>query len=235
MIYDIILAAIFILFLLWGIRSGAAKSLVGLGIAFLSYTGGTFLGKLISTAIYRDVIKPTVHDTVVTTVNDFSHQTLSDAMSKLDFSSIDFLGIQDTVKGIITDRLNGPIEEISANAGETAVSVSEPIVIGVMSFFITIFCFFVIYVLLSWFVKPLILKVFQLPVIRQVDMLLGGVLGLVEALLLVCMLAYLLKLVIPQITTDIWLLKEETIYKSFIFKLFYDGNIFTTFASWLKI
>ena len=82
---------------------------------------------------------------------------------------------------------------------------------------------------------PLLLKVFRLPVIRQIDMVLGGVLGAAEAFLLICMLAYLLKLVIPQITTDLPLLQEETIYKSFIFKHLYDGNIFSTFASWLSI
>ena len=235
MIYDIILAAIFILFIIIGLRRGAAQSLAGVIAAFISYTGATFLGKLLSVNIYNMILRPTIHDTVVNTVSDFSHQTLDDSLAKIDFSAIDFLNIQDTLKGIVSEKMNQPIEDISVNAGQTAETVVEPIVIGIMSFFITIFLFFLFYVLLRKFIVPLLLKVFKLPVIRQIDMALGVVLGVVEAFLLVCMLAYLLRLIIPQISTDIPLLQEETIYKSFIFKHLYDGNIFSTFASWLNI
>ncbi len=235
MIYDIILFVIFGLFIFFGIRRGAAKSLAGLLVSFVSYSAATFVGKLISVNIYNYILRPTIHDTVVNTVSDFSHQTLQDALDKIDFSNIDFLGIQDPLKGFVSERLNGPIDNISANAGQTAETVVEPIVIGILSFFITIFLFFVFYVLLRKLVVPLLLRVFKLPVIRQLDMILGGVLGIAEAFLLVSMLAYLLKLVIPQISTDVSWLQEPTIYKSFIFKYFYDGNIFSTFTSLLNI
>lgn len=235
MIYDIILAVIFILFVVFGIRRGAAKTLAGLLMSFVSYTAATFLGKLLSVNIYNYILRPTIHDTVVSTVSDFSHNTLEDALNKVDFSAIDVLGIQDSLKGIVSDKMNDPIDNISSNAGQTAETVVEPIVIGVMSFFITIFLFFLFYFLLRKFVMPLLLKVFKLPVIKQINALLGGVLGFAEAFLLVSMLAYLLKLVIPQISTDLPMLQESTIYKSYIFKLFYDANMFTVFASWIKL
>lgn len=235
MIYDIILAAIFILFLIWGVHRGAARSLSGLGITFVSYTAATFIGKWISVTFFKNILKPTIHDTVVSSVSDFSHNTLNDALGKFDLGSLDIFGIQDSLKGLVADRMETPIDEISANAGATAEAVVEPIIIGIMSFFVTIFAFILIYVLLSKFLLPLILKVFHLPIIKQVDSVLGGVVGVIEALIVVCMLAYLLKLLIPQIHSNIWLLQEETINKSFIFKKLYDGNIFSMFASWLKI
>ena len=233
MIYDIILVLIFGLFIFIGIRRGAAQSLAGLLAAFVSYTGATFLGKLLSVNIYNLVLRPTIHDTVVTTVSDFSHDTLNDALGKIDFSAIDIFGLQDTLKGAVSNRLEEPIENISANAGQTAETVVEPIVIGIMSFFITIFLFFLFYVLLKKFVVPLLLKVFKIPVIKQINAILGAVIGIIDAFLIVSMLAYLLKLVIPQISTDISMLQESTIYNSFIFKHFYDGNIFSLFASWI--
>lgn len=235
MIYDIIVIAVFILLIVIGIRRGAAKSLSGLLLTFVSYTGATFLGKLISVNIYKYVIQPTVHDTVVNTVSDFSHQTLDDALAKIDIGSFDILDLQDSIKNLVNDKMNAPIENISANAGQTAEAVVEPIVISVMSFFITIFLFFLLYMLLRKLVLPLLLKIFRLPVIRQVDAILGGIIGVVDAFLLISMLAYLLKIVIPQISTEVPMLQESTIYKSFIFKLFYDGSIFSTFASWLTL
>lgn len=237
MVYDIIIALILILCVVIGVRRGAARSLCGLLMSFLAYTAATFLGKWISNLIYQNILRSTIHDTVVNTVSDFSHQTLDDALTKIDLSGIDIfnLGLNDSVKGLVNDKLTQPIENISANAGQTAETVVEPIVIGIMSFFFTILLFIILYVLLRKLVMPLILGLFKLPIIRQLNMILGGVIGVAEAFLIVSMLAYLLKLVIPQISTNVSMLQESTIYNSFIFKLFYDGNIFSTFASWLKI
>lgn len=235
MFYDIILAAIFVLMIFIGVRRGAARSLAGLLLSFASYALATFLGKLLSVNIYNWFIKPTVHNTVVNTVSDFSHDTLQDALGKIDISAIDFLGVQDSLKSSIDNSLSAPIDNISAKAGDTAVAATEPIIIGIISFFITIILFLLIYFLLRRLVLPLILSVFRLPVIKQLNAILGGVIGVINAYLVVSMLAYLLKLVIPQISTDVSLFQESTIYNSFIFKHFYDGNIFSTFASWLHL
>lgn len=245
MIYDIILLAIFGLFIYFGIRKGAAKSLANLLLTFVSYVGATFLGKMISVRFYELVLRPTIHDTVVNTVYDFSNDSLNSALDKLDLSGLNFnvwgqdINLGDSAEGLIRsgvhDKLSGTIDGISDNAGQTAVTVVEPIVIGIMAFFLTIFLFFVIWILLRKFVMPLLLKVFKLPIIKQVNMILGGVIGAVEAFLLVSMLAYLLRLIVPQVTTETYLLRESTIYNSFIFKYLYDGNIFSTFASWLQI
>lgn len=235
MIYDIITLVIFGLLIFIGIRRGAAKSLAGLFLSFVSYTAATFVGKLISVNFYNHVLSQTIHDTVSNTVSDFSQSSLQNALDQIDISSIDIFGIQDSLKSAVTNGLSEPINTISASAGQTAEAVVEPIVIGIMTFFITIFLFFLVYALLRRLILPLVLRVFRFPVIRQVDAVLGGVVGAVGAFLLVSMLAYLLKLMIPQVSTDVSWLNESTIYNSFIFKLFYNGNIFTMFASWLHI
>ena len=235
MVYDIILLAIVILFVIIGVRKGAAASLAGMLTAFVSYTAATFFGKLIAVNVYQLFLRQTIHDTVTNGVSAFGTETLNDSLNSMDFSSIDFFGVQDGLKSWVGDQMTEPIADISNSAGQTAETVMEPIVVSILSFFITIILFFIIWILLRKLVMPLVLKVFKIPVIKQVNALLGGVIGLVEAVLLACMLAYLLRLIIPQISTDFWLLKEETIYSSFIFKHLYDGNIFSMFASWLTV
>lgn len=245
MIYDIILVVILGLFVFFGVRRGAAKSIVSLLLSFVAYVGATFLGKLVSVKIYQLILKPTIHDNVVKTVSDFSNNTLNDGLSKLDLSGLNFSafghdfnlgdGAESVIRSGVKEKMTGTIDSISSNAGQTAIDVVEPIVIGIMSFCFTIILFFIFYFLLRKLVMPLLLQVFKIPVIKQLNMALGGVLGAVEAFLVVSMLAYLLSLIIPQITTDVYLLKESTIYNSFIFKHLYNGNIFSTFASWLKL
>lgn len=237
MVYDFIILAIFILFIIIGVKKGAAKTLASLLMSFLAYTGATFVGKWLSVLIFQNILKPTIYDTVVTNVSDFSTSTMNNAVNNLDLNSYDVLGLglDESVKSWVSNQMTEPIESVSTNAGETAETVLEPIVTGILSFFITIFLFFLFYILLRKFVMPLVLKIFKFPVIKQINAVLGGVIGAVEALLLVCMIAYLLKLVVPQISTDFYLLQESTINSSFIFSKLYAGNIFSWFASWLTI
>lgn len=237
MVYDIIILALFILFIIFGIRRGAARTLAGLLMSFFAYTGATFIGKWLSVLIFQNILRPTIYDTVVTNVSDFSTQTMNNAVSNLDLNSYDVLGIglEDSVKSWVGNQMADPIESVSANAGETAETVLEPIITGIIAFFITIFLFILFYILLRKFVMPMVLKVFRIPVIKQINAVLGGVIGAVEALLLVCMIAYLLKLIVPQISTDFYLLQESTINSSYVFSKLYESNIFTMFASWLTI
>lgn len=241
MIYDIILAAILALFIIIGVRKGAAKSLSGLLVSFVSYVGATFLGKLISVKFYQMVLQPTIYNTVVNNVTSFSSEELNNRINSLEFGWLDFnigkFNIADGLKDKIGDYVRGQIsiDDLATSAGNTTLNVVEPIIVGILTFFITIFLFFILFVLLRKFVVPLLLKVFKLPVIRQLDVALGVVVGIVEAFLVISMLGYLLSQLIPQISTEEYLLQESTINKSFIFKHFYSGNIFSTFASWLKL
>ena len=75
-------------------------------------------------------------------------------------------------------------------------------------------------------VRP-VLKLFELPGIRGVNRFFGGVIGFVDAFLLVSLLAYLLRLLMPAVSSQNGILNESTIYNSFIFYHFYSGNIFT--------
>lgn len=237
MIYDFIILAIFILFIVIGVKKGAAKTLASLLMSFLAYTGATFVGKWLSVTIFQNILKPTIYNTVVSNVTDFSTETMNNAVNNLDLNSYDVLGLglDEGVRSWVSSEMSEPIKNVSNNAGETAETVLEPIVTGILSFFITIFLFFLFYILLRKFVMPLILKIFRFPVIKQINAVLGGVIGAIEALLLVCMIAYLLRLVVPQISTDFYLLQESTINSSYVFSKLYAGNIFSWFASWLTI
>lgn len=237
MVYDIILFVIFGLFIFIGIRKGLARTLAGLLMSFVAYTGATFIGKWLSVLIFQNILKDNIHNMVVDKVTAFSTDQLNSAINNLDLNSYDVLGLglEDGVKSWVGNQMTGPIENVATNAGETAESVLEPIIIGILSFFLTLILFLVFYILLTKLVTPILLKVFRFPVIKQINAVLGGVAGAVEAFLLVSMLAYLLKLLLPQITTDIYLLQESTINSSFVFKHFYEGNLFTWFASWLNI
>ena len=79
-------------------------------------------------------------------------------------------------------------------------------------------------------VKPLI-ALFRFPVLNTLNRVAGGVIGFIDAVLVVSMAAYLIKLILVNIGSNSTWFNEETINKSFIFSHFYSGNIFTWIGS----
>ena len=131
----------------------------------------------------------------------------------------------------LSENLSAAPAALSA-ALEAAI---RPAAIGLLSFFITVIVFLVIFFLLSRFAARPILKLFDLPVIRTADRVLGALIGAVDAFLLVSLAAYLLRLLLPSVSSQAGWLNESTIYNSFIFYHFYSGNIFSAVTSWIGL
>ena len=82
-------------------------------------------------------------------------------------------------------------------------------------------------------VRPLS-HLFRFPVLNVINRVGGAVIGLIDAVLLVCMFAYLTKLIIVNVGTSSSWFNESTINNSFIFYHFYSGNIFTWIGSMIS-
>lgn len=217
MILDIIVIGLVLLFVVIGVLKGAARMIVGLLMSFLAFLAASWLGKWIAGVIYQNHFAPAVNKAVAD-ASGSAGSVIKDlpwwATRSLDISGKE-----------ITDSSTGIAGTVNA--------VIEPIVSGVISILLTLVLFLVINFILHKLVMKPILAIFKLPVINTVNKILGGVIGAAEGILFVCMLAYILKLVLPYIDTDIGFLNESTIYNSFIFYHFYSGNIFTILTSWL--
>lgn len=231
MIYDVILILIFIGFIIFNAVRGASKSLAGILISIASYISASFLGKFVSFKIYDAMLRPAVNNAVKNSVGNITDNAVSKAIEALpDWIS----GLVKTSGVDISGFLDGKLSGATESAGNALNEAIRPIAVDVMTCLLTLVLYLLIHLLLSRFLARPLLKVFRLPVIRTVDMLLGGVLGFVSAFLIVSLLAYLLKLLIPHIGSESGMLNESTIYNSFIFYHFYSGNIFTAITSWIK-
>ena len=96
----------------------------------------------------------------------------------------------------------GASSSVASSAVTIAELLSQTIVnvsISILSFLI---CFFLAYVVLS-FVIHLVNYVFELPVLRHLDSLIGGVFGLVRGVLLVFILFALIPIVLAVAPVDI--------------------------------
>ena len=223
MIYDVILAAIFLILIIVSAYRGAARSIARFISVLIAYALAAPLGKLMSAWLYQTFVRPEIDKAVVS------------AFSTLVTGNVK--GAVDSIPAWLGAMMKGADIDLSAFAASakdpTAVcnAVSEavkPVAIGILTALATAVLFLLLMILFRLIISKPLVHVFDLPGLRGINRLLGGVIGVVDAFLLVSLLAYLLRLLLPYMQSGPDWLNERTIYNSFIFYHFYSGNIFTT-------
>ena len=221
MILDIIVIGLFILIVFIGVRKGAARMIIGLLMTFVSFIAASWLAKWLSGVIYNAAFAGAIKSSVAESVKSTGELAL------------DLPWWAESALHLSGKEISRGVSDSSEQIAQTVNGIIQPIVVGFMSIIMTLLLFLVLnFILHKLLLKPLV-SVFRLPFINAVDRVVGGVIGAVEALLVICMLAYILKLVLPYIDTDVSFLNETTIYNSFIFYHFYSGNIFAMLTSWI--
>lgn len=188
MIADIIIIAIFALLFMIDFKRGIAITILNIaGVAltgFLAYHISAFLASWVYTAFVQQTLITNLQQMIDTQginaaiANSFS--ALPDwAMGMMGF----FLSLFGTDASIYTNDFQIP------NQTATTVSVSveqliQPIITGFFQMVIGAVISIIVFILIKLLVNKLA-KVFKIPVVKQVNQLLGGVFGLVEAAILV--------------------------------------------------
>lgn len=188
MIADIIIIAIFALLFMIDFKRGIAITILNIaGVAltgFIAYHISAFLASWVYTAFVQQTLITNLQQMIDTQginaaiANSFS--ALPDwAMGMMGF----FLSLFGTDASIYTNDFQIP------NQTATTVSVSveqliQPIITGFFQMVIGAVISIVVFILIKLLVNKLA-KVFKIPVVKQVNQLLGGVFGLAEAAILV--------------------------------------------------
>lgn len=188
MIADIIIIAIFVLLFMIDFKRGIAITILNIaGVAltgFLAYHISAFLASWVYTAFVQQTLITNLQQMIDTQginaaiANSFS--ALPDwTMGMMGF----FLSLFGTDASIYTNDFQIP------NQTATTVSVSveqliQPIITGFFQMVIGAVISIIVFILIKLLVNKLA-KVFKIPVVKQVNQLLGGVFGLAEAAILV--------------------------------------------------
>ena len=228
MIYDVILVGIFLLMIIINAYRGAAKALAGMLCSLVAYLSATTLGKIAADRIYEAFIRPQVDKAVINAVSSAASNTAESIATSLPPWLAGLLKLNSVdLSAAVGKNITNNAAAITSAVNDTV----KPLAVSIVSVLITLLLFFLIYYLLKLLVVKPVLKLFELPGIRGVNRFFGAVIGFIDAFLLVSLLAYLLKLLMPAISSQSGIFNESTIYNSFIFYHFYSGNIFTAITS----
>lgn len=231
MILDIIIVSIVLLFALIGLKRGIAKTIYGLLCLAIAGILAYLCGKLLAEFVYNNYILNSITESVKTSFESSSvnsakvSENVFTALPGVFSGVLQGMGI--TQKGFATSIDSA--SSFTQSATMTVVdNVISPVLISFLSVGFTILMFIIFMLLLKFVIGRKILKLFELPVIKWVNALLGFVLGVGEGILIVFICVLVLRL-FSFFSSDPTISKE-LIDSSYLFSLIYYWD-FTSLLS----
>lgn len=215
-VFDILLLALFVLFIILGYKRGFIKTVSGLVALVVAVLLASSLSGPIANAVYTD----TVHPAVLTALEEEISTEVLPSEEKLDAAIENLPGWVSALMAVgdvddgaaILDKVN--TEEMGATAAATITDVViTPIVLPLMQMLCSVLLFLVAYIVVSLLLGLLDL-VAKLPILKQLNKILGLIAGVATGALWVIFAARILYLLAwmgigewltPAILDDTWL------------------------------
>ncbi|MGN1125953.1 MAG: CvpA family protein [Ruminococcus sp.] len=212
-------------------KRGFAKTVLGLLSNIISVVGAFILGTSLSDLIYSGLIKDNIIDSLSSSINS-NLSTTSSTANEQTSALPDYIQSILSLFGYSTDTVNQNIDTMvetqSNNIASAVESAIGPVITAIISFFLVIILFF-IFRFITARLSKLIAGVMEVPVLHTVNRLLGGLVGILDGLVIVYFLTAIVIIVVPVVTGgaisyfDFGVMAEKTV----LFRLFYDHNIVT--------
>lgn len=188
MVADIIIIAVFALLFFIDFKRGIAITILNVaGLAltgFLAYHISNFLASWVYTAFVQQTLTTNLQQMIDT---QGINSAIANSFSALPNWVMGMLGFFLSIFGLDSSVYTNDFQV--SNSAATAVSASvenliQPVITGMFRLVIGVVISIIIFIIIKILVKKLA-RVFKIPVVKQINKLLGGVLGLAEAAILV--------------------------------------------------
>ncbi len=220
MYLDIAIIVIFALCVIFGIKRGLVRSALrfigSVAAACLSTFFGTMAAQWIFTNLFRPAIVQRVNQSL--TAADDATQVTNILDTFPDF----FLRILEK-NGVTKTSLNNQIAANINSAAETVATAVAPAIISLLKMMAVIVIFMLLMVVVRMVVN-MAAGVFKLPILHEINSLLGGVFSFLTALVFVWAAFALVQLLLPMTPADWQNEFQRLVQTSVIAKLFLQFN-----------
>lgn len=220
-VLDIVVVAIFVIFISLGIKNGFIKTLVSLLGFIIALVLALMIANKGAFAIYdgliSDIVKNSISNAIsATTGNDVESIVVNIPEFFLDAAKALGYDIKELVMGNLGETL-----EISAEAIAEAISrdIARPIIANIIRIVLFLVSFFVIKLLIGWIGRVLNF-VDKIPVLNKFNKLLGGVIGAFKALAVVYLVCYLVVLIAGLSIEGVLGISNSAIENTKLFSIF---------------
>lgn len=188
MVADIIIIAVFALLFFIDFKRGIAITILNVaGVAltgFLAYHISNFLASWVYTAFVQQTLTTNLQQMIDT---QGINSAIANSFSALPNWVMGMLGFFLSIFGLDSSVYTNDFQVSNSAAAAVSDSVEnliQPVITGMFRLVIGVVISIIIFIIIKILVKKLA-RVFKIPVVKQINKLLGGVLGLAEAAILV--------------------------------------------------
>ena len=188
MVADIIIIAVFALLFFIDFKRGIAITILNVaGVAltgFLAYHISNFLASWVYTAFVQQTLTTNLQQMIDT---QGINSAIANSFSALPNWVMGMLGFFLSIFGLDSSVYTNDFQVPNSAAAAVSASVEnliQPVITGMFRLVIGVVISIIIFIIIKILVKKLA-RVFKIPVVKQINKLLGGVLGLAEAAILV--------------------------------------------------
>ena len=188
MVADIIIIAVFALLFFIDFKRGIAITILNVaGVAltgFLAYHISNFLASWVYTAFVQQTLTTNLQQMIDT---QGITSAIANSFSALPNWVMGMLGFFLSIFGLDSSVYTNDFQVPNSAAAAVSASVEnliQPVITGMFRLVIGVVISIIIFIIIKILVKKLA-RVFKIPVVKQINKLLGGVLGLAEAAILV--------------------------------------------------
>ena len=188
MVADIIIIAVFALLFFIDFKRGIAITILNVaGVAltgFLAYHISNFLASWVYTAFVQQTLTTNLQQMIDT---QGINSAIANSFSALPNWVMGMLGFLLSIFGLDSSVYTNDFQVPNSAAAAVSTSVEnliQPVITGMFRLVIGVVISIIIFIIIKILVKKLA-RVFKIPVVKQINKLLGGVLGLAEAAILV--------------------------------------------------
>lgn len=223
MILDIGLLCVFLFFILIGVKRGFIRSAVHfLGAviaAFLASALGGAAAKWVFDTLFREALVSKIGETILSLGGQGAAAAAEETISSLP----DFIQRALEEAGITVGSLQGMLASKTGEAAELIADALSPVFVSFLKV-LAVIVLFMLFTMLVRVLANLVASVFRLPVLRQLDGLLGGVFGFLLALVALWILISAVQVFIPMLAVGARADLEEALDHSLLAGLLIKSN-----------
>lgn len=218
-IIDLVLVAILCYFTIVGCEKGLVRSLAGfIGYAVASLAAA-FLGRAAAGVLFERFFYDNLVSKISTVLQQTAGQGAADQAQALQSSLPSFVfGGALSGDGVLS-ALNQSIE----NAAPKIATLLSPSLIGFTRLIVTVVLFSALYFVVRIFVR-FISSAFRLPILRQIDMMAGGIAGFLSGCAIALLLCMLLQISLPMMKDGFFGIHQSDLKASWVYQSVYEKS-----------
>ena len=214
-IFDIALAAIFIICMIVGLVKGFIDQILDLASGIVAFVSAYFLTPLVAPFVSRQFFLKLIS------------QKIAEAVSGLGAGIFENGAANETFRSI-TERFGADYDAFGGTWYMTEIIIAEPVSLA-LSYALCFVVIFILVLFILWLIKHLLDLAAKLPAIKHANKILGLVAGALLGVLVVWVISFGLKLGLPYLNTVAPSVFPEDLFdKSLVLRFCYEINAVRT-------